>query len=68
MDNERNIEKWNTQWMIVAGRAVCSDCLESQALEDCERPFPHACGCKASGEKSEHPWVALHDILDCGRG
>lgn len=54
--------------MIVAGRAVCSDCLESQALEDCERPFSHASKCEASRVKSELPWVELHDILDCTRG
>lgn len=54
--------------MIVAGRAVCSDCLESQALEDCERPFSHARICAAKGEKSESPWVALHEILDFARG
>lgn len=68
MDNERRIEKWNTQWMIVAGRAVCSDCLESQALEDCEKRFSHARECEASRAKSERPWVELHDILDCTRG
>jgi hypothetical protein len=39
MDSEREIEKWNARWMIVAGRAVCTGCLESQALEDCESPF-----------------------------
>lgn len=68
MDNERRIEKWNTQWMIVAGRVVCTGCLESQALEDCERSFSHARTCEDSDEKSKHPWVALHDILDCARG
>lgn len=68
MDNKRRVEKWNTRWMIVAGRAVYSDCLESQALEDCDRPFSHAHVCEARGEKSELPWVALHEILDCARG
>lgn len=68
MDNERRIEKWNARWMIVAGRAVCSDCLESQALVDCDRPFSHARVCEARGEESELPWVALHKILDCARG
>jgi hypothetical protein len=68
MDNQWRIERWNTRWMIVAGRAVCSDCLESQALEDCERPFSHARTCEAKTEKSVLPWVALHEILDCERG
>jgi hypothetical protein len=68
MDNEGRIEEWSTRWMIVAGRAVCSDCLESQALEECERPFSHARICAAKGEKSESPWVALHEILDFARG
>jgi hypothetical protein len=68
MDSEREIEKWNARWMIVAGRAVCTGCLESQALEDCESPFSHARTCEASGEQAKHPWRALHDILDCARG
>ncbi|EGH72318.1 hypothetical protein B1F69_15045 [Pseudomonas syringae] len=68
MDNEPRIEKWNTQWMITAGRAVCSVCLENQALDDCERPFSHARKCEASRDKFKHPWVALHEILDCARG
>lgn len=68
MDIERRIEQWNTQWMIVAGRAVCSDCLESQALDDCERPFSHARECEVSGQKTERPWVELHYILDSARG
>lgn len=54
--------------MIVAARAVCTDCLESQALEDCQRPFCHARTCEASGEDFKHPRVALHEILDCARG
>jgi hypothetical protein len=67
MDSERGIEKWNAWWKIVAGRAVCTGCLESQALKDCERPFSHAPTCGAS-EHAKHPWIALHDILDCARG
>jgi hypothetical protein len=68
MDSERGIEKWNAGWMIVAGRAVCTGCLESQALEDCESPFFHAPTCEATDEQAKHPWVALHDILDRARG
>lgn len=68
MDSEREIEKWNARWMIVAGRAVCTGCLESQALEDCESPFSHASKCEAIGEPAKHPWITLHDILDCARG
>lgn len=68
MDSDRTIEKWNAQWMFVAGRAVCRGCLESQALENCERPFPHALPCELSEGSSDHPWVALHDILDRARG
>lgn len=51
MEIERRIEKWNDLWMIVAGRVVCTGCLESQALEDCERPFLHAGTCEASHGK-----------------
>ncbi|KPM68431.1 hypothetical protein HB13667_02240 [Pseudomonas putida] len=68
MEIERRIEKWNDLWMIVAGRVVCTGCLESQALEDCERPFLHAGTCEASHGKKEYPWAALHEILDCARG
>ena len=67
MESERGIDKWNARWMIVAGRAVCTGCLENQALEDSESPFSHAPTCEAS-EQAQHPWIALHDILDCARG
>lgn len=62
------IEKWNAKWTIVAGRAMCTDCLESQALEDCETPFSHAPTCEANYEQIKSPWIALHEILDCARG
>lgn len=68
MESERGIEIWNARWMINAGRAVRTGCLESQALEDCESPFSHASICEASDEQAKHPWVALHDILDRARG
>lgn len=68
MDSERRIEKWNAKWMIVAGREVCIDCLESQALEDCESAFRHARACETSDGKPDHPWIGLHDILDFARG
>jgi hypothetical protein len=68
MDSEQKTERWNVRWMIVAGRAVCTGCLESQALEDCEKPFSLARACEVSDEKSKHPWIELHDILDSGRG
>ncbi|PYD32848.1 hypothetical protein DND58_05590 [Pseudomonas syringae pv. pisi] len=68
MDNERRIEEWDTRWMIVAGRAVCSGCLESQALKDCQNSFSHARTCDASDDSSKHPWIGLHDILDSERG
>lgn len=68
MENERRIEQWNGQWAIVAGRAVCTACMESQALEDCETPFLHAQTCPASDVEGHHPWVALHYILDNARG
>lgn len=54
--------------MIVAGRAVYTSCMESQALEDCESPFSHADACAASDQESKQPWVALHSILDSARG
>jgi hypothetical protein len=62
------MEKWNARWMIVAGRAVCTNCMASQALEDCESPFSHADACGASDQESKQPWVALHSILDSARG
>lgn len=68
MDSERRIETWNARWIIVAGRAVCTGCLESQPLEDCEKPFSHSRTCEVSDEESKYPWVALHEILDCARG
>jgi hypothetical protein len=67
MESERRIEQWSTQWMIVAGRAVCTGCIESQALEDSERQFAHASDCKAEPPEVG-PWAALHDILDAARG
>jgi len=68
VENERAIEQWNAQWMIVAGRAVCTSCAASQALEDCEQPFSHADTCAINKEGNKHPWVALHDMLDRARG
>ena len=68
MDGDSGIEKWNARWMIVAGRAVCTGCLESQALEDCENPFSHAPTYEVGDVQAKHPWIALHDILDCARG
>jgi hypothetical protein len=68
MDSEQKIERWNAKWMIVAGRAVCTGCLESQALENCESPFSHAYACETSDEKSQYPWIELHAILDSARG
>ena len=68
MKNERRIEEWSGPWLIVAGRAVCSSCMESQALEDCETSFLHADTCPAGGVESHHPWVSLHHILDNARG
>jgi hypothetical protein len=67
VDIERRIEQWNARWMVVAGRVVCTRCLESQALTDCEKEFSHAIECNAElGDNT--PWVALHDILDRARG
>lgn len=68
MENERSIEEWNAQWMIVAGRAVCTECLESQALAECDKPFLHADTCPANDVEGHHPWAALHHILDNVRG
>jgi hypothetical protein len=67
MDAERSIERWNAQWMIVAGRAVCTECIESQALEDCEGHFVHAGDCN-SVSAEPRPWVTLQEILDATRG
>lgn len=67
MDTKRSMERWNAQWMIVAGRAVCTECMESQALEDSEASFIHASDCKPDPAEPR-PWVALHDILDAARG
>jgi hypothetical protein len=67
MDSECRIGKWSAAWMIVAGRVVFTNRMESQALEDCEIPFSHALECEARDE-IQNPWVALHDVLDCARG
>ena len=68
MDAEQAIEGWNARWAIVAGRMVCTDCMESQALEDCETPFAHEPEGKAATGEDQQPWVTLHDILDRARG
>lgn len=68
METERRIEEWNGRWSIVAGRAVCNGCMESQALEDCDNPFLHAGTCVGSDGEGHRPWVALHRILDSARG
>lgn len=68
MDNAQRIKEWNARWIIVAGQAVCTGCLESQALGDCDRQFSHAHTCEVSNDQSKYPWIALHDILDCARG
>ncbi|WP_074294953.1 hypothetical protein [Pseudomonas syringae] len=68
MESERSIERWNAKWLIVAGRAVCTGCMESQALEDCESHFLHAADCPASDVEGHHPSAALHHLLDSARG
>jgi len=68
VETERGVEEWNGRWSIVAGRAVCTGCMESQALEDCESPFLHADTCPASDVEGHHPWAALHHILGSARG
>ncbi|MBD8707178.1 hypothetical protein IFT47_11080 [Pseudomonas sp. CFBP 13711] len=68
VETERSIEEWNGQWAIVAERAVCIGCMESQALEDCETLFVHADTCEGSDVEGHYPWVALHHILDRARG
>ncbi len=68
MDAEHQIEAWNARWAIVAGRAVCTSYMESQALEECETPFAHAPECKAAVGGDQQPWADLHDILDQARG
>jgi hypothetical protein len=67
MNAEHEIEAWNARWAIVAGRAVCTSCMESQALEECETPFAHAPVCRAA-VRELHPWVDLHRLLDRYRG
>ena len=67
MDTELRIERWNAQWIIVAGRAVCTHCMESQPLKDSEASFVHAGDCTPDSAELR-PWVALHDILDAERG
>jgi len=68
VETERGVEEWNGRWSIVAGRAVCTGCMESQALEDSESPFLHADTCPASDVEGHHPWAALHHILGSARG
>lgn len=68
MDAEHEIEGWNARWTIVAGRTVCTDCMQSQALEDCETPFAHAPECKDASDGDQRPWVTLHTALDRHRG
>jgi len=68
VETERGVEERNGRWSIVAGRAVCTGCMESQALEDCESPFLHADTCPASDVEGHHPWAALHHILGSARG
>lgn len=68
MDAEHEIEAWNARWTIIAGRAACTDCMQSQALEDCETPFAHDPACNAATGEDQQPWADLHDILDSARG
>lgn len=68
MDTEQAIESWNARWAIVAGRMVCTDCMQSQALEDCEAAFAHDPECKAATGGAQQPWADLHSILDRYRG
>jgi len=56
------------QVTIVAGRMVCTDCMQSQALEVCEAPFAHAPECKAATGEDQQPWADLQRILDWYRG
>jgi hypothetical protein len=67
MDSERRIEQWNARWMLVAGRIVCTSCMESQALVDCEKQFSHARKCNAEQDDGT-PWTTLHNVLDAARG
>jgi hypothetical protein len=67
MDIERSIEQWNARWTMIAGRMVCTSCMESQHIEDCEKRFVHDHGCESESEDVK-PWVALHNALDAQRG
>lgn len=68
MEKEREVEIWNTAWVLVGGLAVCTSCMCGQSLLDAEYVFQHAESCPAHGMVSKGPWIQLHEILDASRG
>lgn len=39
VESERKIELWNAEWMIVAGRSVCTSCMKAKCWKTAKAPF-----------------------------
>jgi hypothetical protein len=68
MENNQRMITWSAAWALIGGIVVCTGCMNSQTIKQCEEPFPHEPGCKAKDEVTERPWAELHQILDDERG
>ena len=65
--NERMVN-WTSSWALANGVVVCIACKKSQPANEADHEFQHEEGCEVADGIAAHPWVALHDILDCERG
>lgn len=62
------IQEWNSVFVLIGGRVVCSGCMTAQLLTESEKSFPHSPGCKHDDDETQHPWQTLHELLDAERG
>jgi hypothetical protein len=63
-----DINEWNAVFVLMGESVVCSGSMVAQPLSQSEERFRHSPGCKHDDEDTQHPWKALHDILDKERG
>jgi hypothetical protein len=68
MDSNQRMIAWSSAWALVGGLVVCTGCMRSQPIYQCEQAFFHEPGCKAKDTVETLPWAELHQILDCERG
>jgi hypothetical protein len=68
MDSNQRMVTWSSEWALVEGQVVCTECMRSQSIFESDTPFIHEPTCKAGDRTVSLPWVHLHEILDSERG